>query len=308
MSQTTQHLLMVRPVQFRMNEQTAVNNYYQDKDAQVSNPNKKAQEEFDAFAKALTEAGVNVHVVHDTDEHDSPDSIFPNNWVSFHESGDIVIYPMFAENRRTERHMDIFAELEEKGFQIANLVDFTTAEEEELFLEGTGSLILDRVHKKAYCALSPRASVELLDEWCEVMEYNPVAFIANQTVDGKRKPIYHTNVMMCIADNYAIVCLDCIDSKAEKKMVADSLTADGKKIFTISEKQVEQFAGNMLQVQTKDGTALVLSKTAHDSLRPAELQMLQDLDKLIVADVGTIERLGGGSVRCMLAEVFLPTL
>jgi len=208
MEQITNTILMVRPVAFRMNEETAVNNFFQEK-LQLKNEeiNKKAQEEFDSFVKKLEAVGVNVVVVNDKKELDTPDSIFPNNWVSFHQDGTAVVYPMFAENRRRERRMDFFEELESKGFKINEVLDYTKAEEEDIFLEGTGSMILDRENQKAYCALSPRADEDLLIEFCEDMEFTPLIFSAYQDVDGKRKLIYHTNVMMCVADEFAVICL-----------------------------------------------------------------------------------------------------
>src|SRR5690625_1680781 len=211
---------MIRPVAFRMNEQTAVNNYFQE-DLAIKNAeiNKKAQEEFDNFVIKLREVGVNVIVINDNLEQDTPDSIFPNNWVTFHQNGDVALYPMFAENRRPERREDILATLEENGFKIENIVDYTSAEAEELYLEVTGSLILDRQHRKANCALSPRADEHQLIEFCEDFEYTPIIFKAYQTVKGERKQIYHTNVMMGLAENFAVICLDCIDDKKERKQV-----------------------------------------------------------------------------------------
>ena len=201
-NQITNTILMIRPVHFRMNAQTAVNNYYQ---GTIDNMlpeaiNKKAQEEFDVYVEKLQGIGVNVIVFQDTEEYDTPDSIFPNNWVSFHEDGTVGVYPMFAVNRRFERREDIFLKIEELGYQINHIVDYTSAEAEALFLEGTGSIALDRVNHKAYCALSPRADEDLFIEFCEDFEYSPVIFTANQTVEGQRKAIYHTNVMMCIGD------------------------------------------------------------------------------------------------------------
>ncbi|RZJ59116.1 MAG: amidinotransferase, partial [Flavobacterium sp.] len=233
MRQITDSILMIRPVAFRMNEQTAVNNYYQ-KVLDTLSPetvNEKAQQEFDAFADKLRSVGVNVIVVDSTTDPDTPDSIFPNNWVSFHENGDVALYPMFAENRRMERREDILDLLEDKGFNIENIVDYTSAEEDNIFLEGTGSLVLDRQNHKAYCALSPRADEELVIEYCEDFEYTPVIFEAFQTVGKERKQIYHTNVMMCIGETFAVICADCIDDKKERKMVLQNLKDDGKEII-----------------------------------------------------------------------------
>ncbi|MEN8834578.1 MAG: arginine deiminase-related protein, partial [Polaribacter sp.] len=217
MQQTTNSILMIRPVNFRMNEQTAVNNYYQE-DLSIKNAeiNKKAQLEFDDYVDKLRFFGINVIVISDTLENDTPDCIFPNNWISFHENGTIAIYPMFAENRRLERREDVLDTLEENGFLIENVVDYTSAEEQDVFLEGTGSMILDRQNQKAYCALSPRADEELFIEFCEDFEYTPVIFIANQTLNGTREAIYHTNVMMCVAETFAVICLSSIDDKKER--------------------------------------------------------------------------------------------
>lgn len=308
MQQVTNTILMVRPVGFRMNEETAVNNYFQE-DLQLKNEeiNKKAQEEFDAFVQKLNSAGVNTIVVDDIIENDTPDSIFPNNWVSFHENGTAVVYPMFAENRRRERRMEIFEVLEEKGFQIKEVVDYTDAEDEDLFLEGTGSMILDRKNQKAYCSLSPRADEDLLIEFCEDMEFTPVIFTAYQDVDGKRKPIYHTNVMMCMAEEFTVICLDSIDDPKEKNNVLKHLKQDGKEVIKISETQVHEFAGNMLQVKGAEGKKyLVMSETAHKSLNPDQIRKIENHCEILSANISTIETCGGGSTRCMMAEVFLP--
>ncbi len=307
MKQTTNSILMIRPVSFRMNEQTAVNNYYQKKlDNSAENINKKAQEEFDGFVDKLRAKGVNVTVVEDTLEPNTPDSIFPNNWISFHENKEIVLYPMFAENRRLERREDILEILDEKGFDIEGYIDFTKFEEQDVFLEGTGSMILDRANRKAYCALSPRADEELFINFCEVLEYTPVVFTANQTVGGRREAIYHTNVMMCVAEDFAVICLDSIDDKKERKEVVNQLKSDGKKIIDISEEQVNQFAGNMLQVRGKDELFLVMSSTAYHSLTKEQLNSINESCKIIHSDISTIEICGGGSARCMMAEIFNP--
>jgi hypothetical protein len=298
---------MIRPVAFRMNEQTAVNNFFQEdialKNAEI---NTKAQEEFDAFVQKLRAVGVNVIVENDDLRMDTPDSIFPNNWISFHENGDIGLYPMFAENRRRERREEVLIRLENEGFIINNVYDYTPAEDEGIFLEGTGSLLLDRVNHKAYCALSARADEELLIEFCEDFEYLPVIFTANQTVDGKRLPIYHTNVMMCLAEKFCVICLDTIDDAAEKKNVVQHLKKDGKEIIKISEAQMHHFAGNMLQLQGKDKKYLVMSAAAHKSLNKEQIAAIEKHCEILSSDLTTIETCGGGSARCMMAEVFLP--
>lgn len=301
---------MVRPVAFRMNEQTAVNNYFQEglqlADDQI---NRRAQEEFDAFVNKLRAVGVRVIVVNDDKDLDTPDSIFPNNWVSFHEDGTAAIYPIFAENRRRERRPEIFEKIEEEGYVIEQVVDYTEAELDEVFLESTGSLIMDRVNEKVYCALSPRASEELLIEFCEDFEFTPVIFTAYQDVDGKRMPIYHTNVMMCLAEDFAVICLDSIDDKKERKNVIKHLKSDGKEIIEITEAQLHHYAGNMLQVLGADGKRyLVMSEAAHKSLTSKQIAAINKYCEILSADLETIETCGGGSARCMLAEVFLPRL
>ena len=299
---------MIRPVAFRMNEQTAVNNYYQKvMDSLLPETvNAKAQQEFDAFVDKLRSVGVNVVVVDDIADRDTPDSIFPNNWVSFHENGDVALYPMFAENRRNERREDILDMLEDQGFNIENIVDYTSAEEDNIFLEGTGSIVLDRQNHKAYCALSPRADEELLIEYCEDFEYTPVIFEAFQTVGGERKHIYHTNVMMCIGETFAVICADCIDDKKERKMVLDNLKEDGKEIILLTEAQLNHFAGNMLQVTGKNNKSyLVMSQSARQVLTNEQAAKIEKHTEILSANLDTIEACGGGSARCMMAEVFL---
>lgn len=307
--QITNSILMIRPVQFRMNEQTAVNNYYQ-KTIEHLTPdavNALAVEEFDAFVQKLQAAGIQVVVVDDTKEFDTPDSIFPNNWISFHKNGTIALYPMFAENRRFERKESVVEAVEEKGFSIKHVVDYTEAEQENLFLEGTGSIILDREYQKAYCALSPRADEQLFIEFCEDFDFFPVIFSAYQTVNQKREKIYHTNVMMCIGSTFAVICLDSIDDKKERKNVINHLKKDNKDIIEITEDQVNQFAGNMLQLLGKNNTPfLTMSQSAFDSLRADQLSKLEKHTKIISSSLQTIEACGGGSARCMMAEIFLP--
>lgn len=246
-------------------------------------------------------------MVDDTKEFDTPDSIFPNNWISFHKNGTIALYPMFAENRRFERKESVVEAIEEKGFSIKHVVDYTEAEQENLFLEGTGSIILDREYQKAYCALSPRADEQLFIEFCEDFDFFPVIFSAYQTVNQKREKIYHTNVMMCIGSTFAVICLDSIDDKKERKNVINHLKKDNKDIIEITEDQVNQFAGNMLQLLGKNNTPfLIMSQSAFDSLRADQLSKLEKHTKIISSSLQTIEACGGGSARCMMAEIFLP--
>lgn len=308
MKQTTDTILMIRPAAFRMNEQTAVNNYYQKvlDNLVPATVNAKAQQEFDAFVEKLRAVGVNVIVVDSTLDPDTPDSVFPNNWVSFHENGDVALYPMFAENRRLERREDILDLLEDHGFHIENIVDYTSAEEDNIYLEGTGSLVLDRANHKAYCALSPRANEELVIEYCEDFEMTPVIFEAFQTVDGERRHIYHTNVMMCVGDTFAVICADCIDDKKERKMVLENLRQDGKEVILLTEAQLNHFAGNMLQVNGAGGKSyLVMSNAARQILTAEQVSKIEKHTEILSSSLDTIEACGGGSARCMMAEVFL---
>ncbi len=300
---------MVRPATFRSNEETAVNNYYQKSNVDLSEAEllQHAQTEFDAFVEKLRGKGVNVVVVDAVEAEDTPDAHFPNNWISFHINGTVALYPMFAENRRRERREAILETLEAKGFTIENVVDYSSAEGEGFFLEGTGSILMDRVHKKAYCALSPRADEELFIEFCEDFEYTPVVFTSNQTVNGERMAIYHTNVMMALAENFAVICLDSIDDKKDRKNVVNHLKADGKEIISITEEQVTHFAGNMLQVKgTNDQAYMVMSTDAYQCLTPTQLRAIEKYGPIIHSDLHWIETCGGGSARCMMAEVFLP--
>ena len=309
MHQTTSSILMIRPVAFRMNEQTAVNNYYQKvlDNLLPATVNAKAQQEFDAFVTKLQAVGVDVTVVDDTLDPDTPDSIFPNNWISFHQNGDVVLYPMFAENRRSERREEILDILEDKGFHIENIVDYTSAETDGFYLEGTGSLLLDRANGIAYCALSPRADEELFIEFCEDFDMAPVIFNAYQTINNERKLIYHTNVMMCLGTTFAVICADCIDDKQERKFVLEQLKKSGKEVILISEAQVNNFAGNMLElVGANKQKLLVMSAAAHQNLTADQLAKLEKHAQIVSSSLDTIEACGGGSARCMMAEIFLP--
>lgn len=309
MQQITDTILMIRPIHFRANEQTAVNNYYQ-KVLEGLTPEtiqSQAVKEFDAFVTKLRAKGIKVIVAQDTPDTDTPDAIFPNNWISFHQNGDVVLYPMFAENRRLERREDILDLVENEGFVINNIIDYTAAEKEQVFLEGTGSLLLDRQHRKAYCALSPRADEGLLIEFCEDFEYTPVVFTAYQTVNNERLAIYHTNVMMCLAEEFSVICLESIDEKKERKNVIKHLQQDGKEIIAITEAQVNSFAGNMLQVRNKEGRKImIMSAAAYKSLTQKQIAAIEKHCEILSSSLDTIEACGGGSARCMMAEVFLP--
>jgi len=307
MQQTTNNILMIRPVDFNFNHQTAINNHYQKTEDGLDAVNEKAQKDFDLLVEKLQSNGINVLVFDDDLSHDTPDSIFPNNWITFHSNGDIALYPMFAINRRLERREDVLSFVEEKGFSINNIIDYTSAENEDLFLEGTGSMILDRANKKVYCSLSQRSSEEILIEFCEDFQYTPVVFNSFQNVNNQRLPIYHTNVMMCIAETFAVVCLESIDDQSQQKNVLNHLSESGKEIIEISEDQVEKFSGNMLQLKDTNGDAiLVMSDSAHTALTKQQVDKIQKHCKILSNPIPTIETCGGGSVRCMIAEVFLP--
>lgn len=310
--QTTSTLLMIRPVGFRMNEQTAVNNYYQ-KVLDGLSPekvNEAAVQEFDRFVGVLESKGINVISIQDTPNPDTPDSIFPNNWVSFHHDGRVALYPMFAENRRLERREDIFDDLKNHyGFEINEIIDFTEFEDHNKYLEGTGSMILDRYNRIAYAAISERTDRRAFELFCEVFDYVGVVFEAFQSVGEERKPIYHTNVMMCIANHFAIVCLDAIDDAEEREMVSQTIRDSGKEIISISEEQTQRFAGNMLEVANSEGKSyLVMSTSAFEALNTEQKERIEKHSEIIHSSLDTIEACGGGSARCMMAEVFLPKI
>lgn len=300
--QHTSHLLMIQPVHFSFNDETAVNNSFQNKSDQA-NVQAKAREEFEQFITVLRSHDIDVSVVEDTPDPHTPDSIFPNNWISFHEDGSICLYPMFAINRRLERKPSVLQAIQQK-FTINQTNDFTSHEKNALFLEGTGSMVLDRENKIAYACLSPRTNLEVLNEFCNTMNYKGVSFVA---VDAAGAPIYHTNVMMCVADDYVVICLDSIKYKQEQELVKESIIQSGKVVIEIDFDQMNHFAGNMLQVHnTKGEKFLVMSSQAYRALLPKQIETIQSFNKIIHSDITTIETNGGGSARCMMAEIFLP--
>ena len=307
--QITSTILMIRPVSFRMNAETAVNNYYQKVVAGLTAEQAQIQAlaEFDVFVDVLRKHEIEVIVVNDTIDPETPDSIFPNNWLSFHHDGSIVLYPMFAENRRPERRADIKDILAEYNFSVERIKDFTAYESTAKYLEGTGSMLLDRDNHIVYAALSERTNEEVLRRFCEEFSYRALTFKANQSVNGERLAIYHTNVMMCLTDKLAIVCLTSIDDDDERKGLIDSLESTGKQIIDISEDQVDHFAGNMLALSNVHGKEfLVMSAAAQQSLDNEQLAIIREHYEIIASAIDTIEALGGGSARCMMAEVFLP--
>jgi hypothetical protein len=301
---------MIRPVAFAMNAETAQDNLYQSQESGISanDAQKKALQEFDLFVARLRESGVTVTVVEDTLEPLTPDSIFPNNWISFHETGMVVLYPMLAVNRRTERREDILDKLKSKGFRIREVLDYSGAEAENIFLEGTGSLVLDRKNLIAYACISQRTNEFLLNDWAEQLGYEVVSFHATQNTSGEYSPIYHTNVMMSVGADIAILCADSIRDEAEQKAVIDSLESSGKEVIFITETQKSSFAGNMLQVVNNLGNQiLVMSTQAYESLTDNQIAQIEKNNLIKHSSLNTIEKLGGGSARCMMAEVFLPS-
>lgn len=298
---------MIRPANFGFNEQTAGNNAFQSDDKGESSKDiaQKARDEFDRMVETLRSNGIHIVVIEDTNAPKKPDAIFPNNWISFHVNSAVITYPMFAPNRRIERREEIIDEVG-KSFKVGRRYTFEHYEEEGMFLEGTGSMLFDRDHKIVYACLSQRTDARLIDKFCVLVEYERVVFHA---VDRNGMPIYHTNVMMAIGENFAVLCKESIQNPDELKELEDVLSTTGKEIVDISYDQMEAFAGNMLQVRNDTGqTFLVMSQTAYNSLTESQIELLSSKTQLINIDISTIEYYGGGSVRCMMAEIFLPKI
>ncbi len=297
--QTASQILMIRPVNFFFNTETAVNNTFQNDIAE--NIQAKALQEFNGMVNLLRENGIEVTVVEDTIDPATPDSIFPNNWISFHEDNSIAIYPMFAPNRRQERKQHVLDALSNK-FSITQIHNLSHYENEDRFLEGTGSMVLDRKHRVAYACISPRTDPGIFLEFCSLYNFTPITFNAR---DSSGTDIYHTNVMMCMADNYAVICMGSIQNKKELEKISDALKATQKELIDISLDQLNHFAGNMLQVKNRDGELLlVMSTQAFESLTPVQIRELEKYNRIIHSSLDTIETCGGGSARCMIAEIF----
>lgn len=297
--QSTSEVLMIRPVHFGYNAETAVNNYFQQKtDSTVQ---EKAVQEFDELVSKLRSNKIIVNVVEDTIEPHTPDSIFPNNWISFHEDNSVTLYPMFAVNRRKERKETVLQFIRDH-FNITKINDLSFYEQSGVFLEGTGSMVLDRENKIVYACLSPRTNEDVLDHFCKLYKYSKVVFIA---ADSKGNLIYHTNVMLCIGSRFAVVCLEAILEEKERIQVIESLVSSGKEIISISLQQLHHFAGNMLELKNADGeNILVLSTHAYQSLHQQQIDALEKYATILHSSLNTIETAGGGSARCMLAEIF----
>jgi len=303
--QTTRHILMVRPANFGFNEETAANNAFQSRDGRLSPDTirQKAVEEFDAFVQRLRDAGVDVLVAQDSDSPVKPDAIFPNNWATFHQEGLLVTYPMFAPTRRRERSDDVLQVALDAGFRAEQRVHLESSEDAGRFLEGTGSIIFDHQNKLAYACLSPRTDAGLLDELCKILGYNKVVF---QAVDANGQDIYHTNVMMAMGETFVVVCLDTVRNAQERQILEQKFRETSKEIVDITLDQMNAFAGNMLQVQNdREATLLVMSEQAFRSLTSAQVNALERHTRLLHSPIDTIETYGGGSARCMMAEVFV---
>ena len=301
--QSTNNILLIRPSNFVFNTQTADSNAFQNViTASAEDIQQNVFNEFEAFANTLQSKGVNVSIVDDTAIPQKPDAIFPNNWVSFHPNGTVILYPMFAPNRRLERRLDII-ELLKKDYEITNIIDLSINEKDNIFLEGTGSIVFDHNNKIAYACISPRTNKNLFIDVCKQLGYQPIYFTAND-INGKE--IYHTNVMMCVGETFVVICLDSITNIDEKHLVADSILQTNKELIAISFEQMNQFAGNMLELKTSDNNKiLALSKSSFDSLTEQQKQKLQNHCELVQLNIKTIETIGGGSARCMIAEIFL---
>lgn len=302
--QTTKNILLIRPSNFVFNSETAFSNAFQNEVKESEETIKqKVFMEFEEFATTLKSKGANVFVFDDTNYPEKPDAVFPNNWVSFHSDGTVILYPMFAHNRRNERRKDIIDSLK-KNFKVTNILDLSTYEKENRFLEGTGSIVLDRQNKIAYACLSPRTDKELFDKVCDYLHYKPICFHAH---DKGGKEIYHTNVMMCIGEKFSVICLDSISDKKERELVFESLANTGHQVIDITFEQTNNFAGNMLAIQISDNkNILALSQSSFDSLTTNQKNELEKYGELVPLSIKTIETIGGGSARCMIAEVFLP--
>jgi hypothetical protein len=300
--QTTSHILMIRPVNFGYNAETAVNNAFQVQSYE-QNIQQMARQEFDDFVAILQGNGVDITVIEDTLIPHTPDSIFPNNWISFHSDGTLMLYPMFATNRRAERKKHVLERIQEK-FVVNKKVDLSNYEAKNEFLEGTGSMVLDRENRIAYACISPRTDEKVLTDFCTRMKYTPVVFNAT---DGNGYAIYHTNVLMCVADKYVVICLESVSDPQQNKLVAETIINSKKKIIPITLHQMDHFAGNMLQVENKNGEKLLIMSTqAFESLTNGQVEELGTYNRIIHSPLTTIETNGGGSARCMMAEVYLP--
>ena len=305
--QTTSHILMVRPANFGFNPETAENNFYQKTDPRThAEIQELVLREFDGFVALLRDQGVNVIVVDDTSDPVKTDAVFPNNWFSTHPDGKLILYPMYSSNRRLERRKDLIEQLMGLGFSVNEIIDLSFFEEDEQFLEGTGSMVMDHDQKLIFAGYSLRTHPVPLKYLADLLAYELIGFDAQQEIEGEWTPIYHTNVMMHIGRDLAVVCLESIRKSAERRQVQEALSKAGKKVIPITAKQKFNFAGNMLEVSNDGGEKFtVMSQTAYDSLNVGQIQQIEKYTTIISPQIPTIEKLGGGSARCMMAEIFL---
>ena len=307
MNKITSKIIMIRPKHFNYNFETADNNFFQKKINNVSSIDikRKSVSEFNRLVNSLKRKKITVEVFEDNEDIITTDSVFPNNWFSLHKNGNFYLYPMFSKNRRKERRKDIIQNI--KGtYNVKQIIDLSHYEKENKFLEGTGSMVLDRENKICYASTSERTNSEILNIFCKHLGYEPITFKAYQKVNNSLEEIYHTNVIMSIGINYVIICLQCINSKKERKFIIDKITSTGKTIIEISEYQLNNFAGNMLQVENENGKKfLIMSKKAFESLEDDQIKLIESYNEIIYSDLSIIETLGGGSARCMIAENFL---
>lgn len=306
--QTSSTILMVRPANFGFNPETAENNFYQKQDSRSQDEIRQlARAEFDGFVALLRDQGVRVVVIEDTDFPVKTDSVFPNNWFSTHGDGKLILYPMFSPNRRLERRKDIIEQLMHLGFNVNEIIDLSFFEDSGQYMEGTGSMVMDHQAKVIYACYSQRTHPVPLDYVAKILGYSVIGFEASQEIDGVSSQIYHTNVMMHVGTDLAVVCLDSIPKASERRMVQESLTKSGKKLIPITAKQKFNFAGNMLEVSNDGGEKFtVMSQAALDALNVGQIQQIEKYTTIISPTIPTIEKLGGGSARCMMAEIFLP--
>ncbi len=299
---------MIKPSNFNYNEQTSINNHYQKnhKIYDLTEIQKNVAVEFNDFVNKLKKNNIDVNIFNDNNSLFTPDSIFPNNWISFHENKTIILYPMFAKNRRLERRVDIIEKLRVKyNVEKFNLIDLSVYEKDYKYLEGTGSMILDRHNKIIYSSLSERTNKTLLDKVSSILDYELLVFKSFQTVKEKKFPIYHTNVMMSLGDTFAIICDSLIINSKERNSVMNSLRNSGKEIILLNENQINSFAGNMILLKNKkNANFLIMSNSAYNSLSSHQIDNIQSHVKIIKSNLSTIEYYGGGGARCMITELF----
>ena len=308
LKQNTSDLIMIEPMHFGFNTETAEDNHYQIKDDLISKIEikQKAIKEFNELVKKIKEENISVRVFDDEKNIITTDSVFPNNWISLHEEGKVILYPMFSKNRRKERENSFVKSYLNNNYFINQIIDLTDWEKKEKFLEGTGSMIFDRINKICFAAISNRTSSVVLKELCDILHYDLFTFKANQTYNNNRVPIYHTNVMMSLGEKFVVICLESIDDITEKSKIISLLKKLKKEIIEINEKQVENFAGNLLQVENKKREKfIVMSSKAYNCFSKNQIEKLNKHGKIIHSNLDVIEKIGGGSARCMIAENFL---